>query len=189
MISEPTHYLGKTLDMLLTDSPHVVSNVKILNHKEHIKSDHFAINFDICIKNSFKRMKPQKRHIYNYKKANWGGLNELLLMETNWHEHIDYCDIHTGWENFKNILTNACDRYIPKIVVKDDRQLPWFDAEVHKLCLKKERLRKQYKNSKSPDHNKSFSAARKKLKCLVKSKMRANLNDNSSPNDLTKKFW
>ena len=82
-------------------------------------------------------------------------------METNWHEHIDYCDIHTGWENLKNILTNACDRYIPKIVVKDDRQLPWFDAEVHKLCLKKERLRKQYKNSKSPEHYESFSAARK----------------------------
>ena len=163
--------------------------MKILDHNEHIKSDHFAINFDICIKNSFKRMKPQKRHIYNYKKANWGGLNELLLIETNWHEHIDYCDIHTGWENFKNILTNAYDRYIPKIVVKDDRQLPWFDAEVHKLCLKKERLRKQYKNSKSPDHYKSFSAARKKLKCLVKSKMRANLNDISSPNNLTKKFW
>ena len=73
MISEPTHYLGKTLDILLTDSPHVVSNVKILDHNEHIKSDHFAINFDICIKNSFKRMKPQKRHIYNYKKANWRG--------------------------------------------------------------------------------------------------------------------
>ena len=73
MISEPTHYLGKTLDILLTDSPHVVSNVKILDHNEHIKSDHFAINFDICIKNSFKRMKSQKRHIYNYKKANWRG--------------------------------------------------------------------------------------------------------------------
>ena len=109
MISEPTHYLGKTLDILLTDSPQVVSNVKILDHNEHIKSDHFAINFDICIdiciKNSFKRLKPQKRHIYNYKKANWEGLNEFLLMETNWHEHIDYCDIHTGWENLKNILT------------------------------------------------------------------------------------
>ena len=189
LISEPTHYHGKTLDILLTDSPHVVSNVKILNHNEHIKSNHFAINFDICIKNSFKRTKPQKRQIYNYKKANWEGLNEFLLMETNWHEHIDYCDIHTGWENFKNILSKACDRYIPKIVVKDNRQLSWFDAEVHKLCIKKERLRNQYKISKNPEHYKSFSATRKKLKCLVKSKMRVNLNDKSNPNILTKKFW
>ena len=33
-----------------------------------------------------------------------------------------------------------------------DRKLPWFDAEIHKICLKKERLRSLYKDSKNPEH-------------------------------------
>ena len=32
---------------------------------------------------------------------------------------------------------NLCFYYI----INDNRNLPWFDVEVHKLCMKKERLR------------------------------------------------
>ena len=67
-----------------------------------------------------------------------------FLHNIDWHNHIDYNDIFTCWNNFKNILSCACDQYIPTITVKDDRNRPWFDAEVHKLCIKKERLRSQY---------------------------------------------
>ena len=112
-----------------------------------------------------------------------------FLHNIDWHNHIDYNDIFTCWNNFKNILSCACDQYIPTITVKDDRNLPWFDTEVHKLCIKKERLRSQYKATQKPEHHVKFSAARKDLKNLVKSKMRSNLCDPSNPNALTKKFW
>ena len=111
------------------------------------------------------------------------------LHNIDWHNQIDFCDIFTGWNNFKNILKFACDQYIPTINVKDNRNLPRFDAEVHKLCIKKERLRSQYKTSQKPGHYDKFSAARKELKNLVKKKMRSNFCDPSSPNALTKKYW
>ena len=55
--------------------------------------------------------------------------------------------------------------------------LPWFDAKVHKLCIKKERLRSQYKASLKPEHYDKFSAAHKELTNLVKRKMRSNFCD------------
>ena len=112
-----------------------------------------------------------------------------FLHNIDWHNHIDYNDIFTCWNNFKNILSCVCDQYIPTITVKDDRNLLWFDAEVHKFCIKKERLRSQYKATQKPGHYVKFSATRKDLKNLVKSKMRSNLCDPSNPNALTKKFW
>ena len=57
------------------------------------------------------------------------------------------------------------------------------------MCLKKERLRSLYKESKSPEHYKKFAATRKNLKSAIKSKMKANLIDSSNPQTITKKFW
>ena len=67
--------------------------------------------------------------------------------------------------------------------------MPWFDAEIHKLCLKKDRLRKKFKNTLDPHHYKEFFDCRRKIKLTIKAKMRANLNDSSNPTVLTKKFW
>ena len=91
-----------------------------------------------------------------------------FLHNIDWHNHIDYNDIFTCWNNLKNILSCAYDEYIPTITVKDDGNLPWFDAEVHKLCIKKERLRSQYKATQKLEHYVKFSAARKDLKKLSK---------------------
>ena len=140
LITQPTHYRGKILDIVLTDSPHIVSDICIGEHNEHVKSDHFSVNFKVNLKTSINRRKTIKGLRYNYKKANWGAMNRYLH-NIDWHNQIDFCDIFTGWNNFKNILKFAYDQYIPTINVKDNRNLPWFDAEVHKLCIKKERLR------------------------------------------------
>ena len=67
--------------------------------------------------------------------------------------------------------------------------MPWFDSDIHKLCLKKERLRLKHKRTNNPVHYKKYSDARKEIKSTIKSKMRATLSDSTNPNALTKKFW
>ena len=47
MISQPTHYLGNVLDMLLTDKPSIISNLNIGGHKEVVSSDHYPISFHV----------------------------------------------------------------------------------------------------------------------------------------------
>ena len=87
--------------------------------------------------NSITRLRPNKRVVYNYKKANWEGLNNYLNT-IDWSSCVDSHDICTGWDNFKSILKCSCNMFIPTIVIKDSSNLPWFDADVHKLCLQKE---------------------------------------------------
>ena len=84
---------------------------------------------------------------------------------------------------------SLCDKHIPKILVKDSFQPPWFDAEVFRLSKKKEHARKLHKVSKNYDHYRKYSTLRKELKLLIKSKMKSNFDDDLSPKIISKKFW
>ena len=123
LITEPTHNHGNILDLLLTDSPQIISNINICDSNEYIKSDHFAIKFDTSMPNSITCLRPKKRVVYNYKKANWEGLNNYLST-IDWSSCVDSHDIYTGWDNFKSILKSLCNMFIPIIVIKDSSNLP-----------------------------------------------------------------
>ena len=62
LIKKPTHYLGNTLDLLLTNSPNMISDIHICDHNQHVKSDHFVINFNLNLKECIKRKKNTKKY-------------------------------------------------------------------------------------------------------------------------------
>ena len=103
LIISPTHYLGNTLDVVLSDVPSTICNIVIRDHNEFVKSDHFAITLDMKFKQLISRNKGRKRVIKNYKKANWREINSTFN-NINWHECIDCMDINSAWKNFKEIL-------------------------------------------------------------------------------------
>ena len=124
--------------------PSTVGNITVKDHIENIKSDHFAITFDLEFNNLICRNKGAKRHIRNCKKANWCAINNALkLNNINWFGCIDCLDIDPAWDKFYNVLNDICDNNIPNITIQHKKDMPWFDAEIHKLCLKKDRLRKK----------------------------------------------
>ena len=137
--------------------------------------------------NLISRNRGIKRIIRNYKKANWIAINNALN-NIDWHSYIDCLDINSAWGKFKNTLNEIYDRNIPNIIIQHKKDMPWFDDEIHRLCVKKGRLRKKYKRTHDP-HYKEFSDCRKKFRMTIKTKMRADLNDSSNLNPLTKKFW
>ena len=100
-VSEPTHTKGKTLDILLTNSEQLVTNLSVKDHNSICKSDHFAIAFDV--KTKVKRKKSIKRKIYNFKKANWEALNNDIC-HTNWDAMLDSTEPELAWSKFKSKL-------------------------------------------------------------------------------------
>ena len=94
-----------------------------------------------------------------------------------------------SWKIFKQNLLCACDKHIPKIVIANEFQPPWFDSEVFNLCRKKERLHKEWKETNRDDKYFKFSSARKEFKNLVNSKMDANFEDPYNRNLINKNFW
>ena len=188
LIKQPTHYLGNVLDILLTDKPSIISNLNIGDHKEDVSSDHFPISFHVLTPLVTKKAKHKKRKIYNFKKADWKAINEKFA-KTDWNSMLDGKDTHSAWHTFKTNIFTVIDCHIPKITLKVAQNPPWFDSDLHKVCLKKERLRATYKEKNDPASYKKFCQARKELKNTVKAKMRANFENFDKPNSITKKFW
>ena len=184
LIHTSTHKRNKILDILLTDTPNLVDN--LYEHGSFVNSDHSPITF--TIKSAIRISRPTKRTIYNYKKVNWKALNNDLS-RADWEYILGNADVHNAWQIFKSKLTYLCDKYIPKIKIKDSCQPPWYDSDVFRLNKKKEHFRKLYKQSKSQSHYAKYSSLRKSLMFLIKSKMRSNFEDDLSCNTITKKFW
>ena len=150
--------------MLLTNSPEIISNIDIKGENEICKSDHFGIEFLVDV--NISRKKPQKRKIYNFKKANWDNLNESLR-QINCNCLLKYCDADTAWARFKTKLLEKCNDHIPTITIKSSFQPPWFDSDTFELCRKKERLRAKYKVSNKPEDYQKYSYCRTNLKKLI----------------------
>ena len=177
LINGPTHKFGKTLDLVLTDKPGLISNPSVSDSKLPCFSDHFCVSFNINC--SFKRIKVPKREVYNYKRANWEALNDDLNC-VYWNSKLNG-DVHEDWQSFKNILYELMDLHIPKVKIGGICQPSWFDAETHQLCREKERLHQKYKSTDDPDLRLSrylkFSTARKKFKDIVSKKIDKSFQD------------
>jgi hypothetical protein len=204
-IKEPTHRHGNILNVLLSNSPQTLQNIKVGDDGSVCASDHFPITFNI--KAGVRRNKAISRDIFNFKKANWENLNEELGSHP-WHSLLDSSDIETCWSNFKNTLDKSCRKHIPIIKAKDGFKPPWFDSEVFSKYREKERIRKSITILKSERKSQDvtdfsvpatpcpklmelqlkFQSARKQMRQLVRSKMYSNFSDKQSENAITKKI-
>ena len=75
LINQPTHEKGKILDLLFSNVVGAVANIAVLGKNEICSSDHYGITFNV--KMNFRK-KVLKRKIFNFKKADWEGLNNDL---------------------------------------------------------------------------------------------------------------
>ena len=175
--------------MVLTDKSNQVFHTVVTDSKKPCKSDHFSVSFKIRAK--VKRIKTAKREVLNFKRADWSLLNSSLN-EVDWDEELSG-DIDAAWSTFKRILSSKIDNCIPKIKIGGKIMPPWFDAETHQLCRKKERLHTSYKTTEDPTLKTKryleFSKCRKDFKNLVSRKLGDSFEDDEDPNLITKKFW
>ena len=184
-IHSSTHDKGSILDILLSKSEDHVCNLKVLNDKAYCYSDHYPITFDIktrCIRRNLP-----KRKMYNFNRADWPSIKSELD-NVNWVNALDSNEPDISWMNFKTILNNIINKFVPLVKIRTEFKSPWFDSECYLKCKEKEKLHKKFKNSKNLNNEMKFKVCRKEFKNLVKAKMRANLCD-TNRNRLTKKFW
>ena len=184
-INVPTHNKGNILDVLLTKSKQYIKDLKVTDSERYCISDHFAITFNIS--QTVTRKPRVKRTCYNYKNARWENLNSDLS-GINWDDEFDYHDPENVWKKFRSILFEKIDAHVPKFTIRSEHQPPWFDSECYSKCKEKDKFHKNFKTKKTLASELKFKTARRDFKALIKSKMRANL-DNENRNILIKKFW
>jgi hypothetical protein len=134
MVDFPTRG-NNILDLICTTIPDKVTN--IIGFDDILSTDHKLISFDLNLRIS---RKPKiKRVVYNFKKADWDGLNETLC-----HIPWDMCfvpnDIDSSCSNWCDLFTSAIDAHIPKCLIKNVHNHPWIDTELLSLLTLKLRM-------------------------------------------------
>ena len=186
IVEEPSHENGKILDLLYVPTRSFLKNLKVLPKNQICSSDHFGITFDLTTR---VKANVTKRKIFDFRRANWEGLNRDLNSVV-WDSFLSSCDPNHGWVFFRNVLYLFMDKHIPTITIKNQARPPWFDAETLHMCKKKERLHRKFKCSGSAEDYSRFSQCRREFKAMIKQKMECNLNDDDNdPALISKRFW
>ena len=185
-ITEPTHIKGRTLDLLLTNNQSLISNLQVLKKDYICRSDHFPITF--VIKTNFKIKPMPKRKIYNFKKANWLGLNQDLE-KIPWDRVLGNREPEYAWQNFKSILFYFVDKHVPTTTIKSTFSSPWFDSKCYEAYREKKRAHRLLSGNGTIDNKIKFSTLRRSFKNICNQKMRENLYNDDDPDLITKKFW
>ena len=186
LINDPTHKDGNTLDLLCCNQPNIVSGIEILPRNSVCNSDHFAIKFKIKL--NFKRLKSQKRRIYNMKKADFRSINDELF-RVPWNNIIGNCNAELALDKFEHIFFSICDKFIPKVVTKPSFQPPWFDSELDGICKRKNKLLDKFKRTNDPSVYEEIKKLRKNFKNACSQKKRDNVINDDDPALIKKKFW
>ena len=93
LINEPTHRGGNILDQLLTNQPGLIRDI-ILEPNMLCQSDHSSLIFNIH--KNVPRKRHVKRKLFNYKKADWVGLNKEIR-SFNWNGLLRTKNVLCAW--------------------------------------------------------------------------------------------
>ncbi len=171
-IYTPTHNKGRILDLILTHSSPLLHNLKVHDKTSICKSDHFPICFDIKAKISYKKC--PKRKIFNFKKADWEGLNKDIS-SISWANLMQSAEPELAWRVLRDILLNLISKHIPTITIKLGYKSPWFDSETHHSYLKKKRSHEKWKGSNDDLDYIKLSKNRSDFKQLSNKELNDNL--------------
>ena len=135
VVKKPTRG-DNLLDLVLTDASGLLK-VQVLPEI----ADHRVVCVDLEV--AVARTQPVPRLVWDFQRANWGGLKRMLK-HTDWHCFLDQRGvIYSPDESVQNLcdfLVQTCEKHIPKKqVTAKARDHPWLDekcyAAIEAKCL------------------------------------------------------
>ena len=165
IIDFPTHVRGNILDLLLTDMPEKILDVKDVGNLG--SSDHCILLFDMlfdCDYSATSQMLP------DWQKADNEGL-ENYLNSINW-QCINNVDTESGWNFFKTKIQNGIEKYVPFKPRRKKGKPCWITKDVTKLSRKKQKLWKRFSKNRTSENFSLYKSAEKDFKKAVRNAKR-----------------
>lgn len=151
-VDEPTRITEDSatiLDQFISNVPNLVKDVTV--HPPLSTNDHCTISITINLKVS--NLSNYTRHLWNYKNADFIGLNEAIL-NYDWEPCFQGDDINETLGKWTTSFLNLARQYIPnKVITIRSRDSPWFSGELRKLLRKKNKLHRTAKQYNSPENS------------------------------------
>ena len=113
-VDHSTHIYGNILDLLITSSADLVSDISFHQEFDQVKSDHYIINFKLHFTSSTSTTSKDPIYIFDYHKGDYEGLNNFLY-NTDFSACYQSNDVEFIWSFLKSTLRNAMEKFIPLI--------------------------------------------------------------------------
>jgi len=172
-ISDPTHLLGNTIDLLLTRSSDCgLHNIRVT---DQLISDHFVVHFSLAIT---RQPRPTKTvNTRSYKKINVEALksdirNSKLSTTT-------LSDPDELAQDYNEVLSNLLDQHAPlktrTVVIRP--LAPWYDDTIEALRKEGRKAERRWRKTELTVHREIFKNVKNQLTNTIKSKKKSYLQD------------
>jgi hypothetical protein len=141
MVEFPTHTRGNTLDLILTNMPERLDNVR--DEGRLGKSDHVILSCEVTAKKDSR----EKIKVKNWSRADWNGIRDGIR-KTVWPTMADGCTAEEAWQLLRGKLDELVSQHVPEREFKE-RRADWMTTEILQLIRKKRRLWKKAKVGQS----------------------------------------
>ena len=105
LVTEPTHYKGNILDLILTNCPRIVHDVTVGLSNSSISTNHYIISCSLQAP-VLPPGRPKPRNVYNFRKADFGQLVDFFL-EYNFEPCLSSTDLGFVWSYIKSGINQA----------------------------------------------------------------------------------
>lgn len=128
MVNVPTHVRGNALDLVLTNSISLISDLQVDPHETYRPfSDHFLISFSVSIAVN-RPCKKKSSYAFDLH-----GLYSYLI-DVDFKNCLMSVDLEFAWHSFSNILQLAMALFIPKVRLRTHQRLHWITPDLqHQL--------------------------------------------------------
>ncbi|PFX29786.1 hypothetical protein AWC38_SpisGene5395 [Stylophora pistillata] len=178
---------GKTLDLVLSSAPSLVTNVRIHSGL----SDHDIVIFTINAKPSRVNKPPHKVHLYNRMSLEGFKGAATSINQEFFNSNPDARSVNGNWVMFKTSLASAVDTFIPWKMTKAKSSLPWVTKAIKRQMRKRDKLHSLATHSNNPPIKASYRKQRNKVVDMLRSSHSNYVNNEigGSLDSNPKRFW
>lgn len=145
MIQCPTHIKGNILDLVLTNSDDLISDIAVHPPSNTcLNSDHFFIEVTFSTMRNQTPPKPTA-YIWDYSKADYNAMCDYLL-SLNLNNLLSSRDLEYIWSQLKQAVFQSMELFIPKVHLRAHQRPKWFTSELVNKLNKIHSLRKKCKS-------------------------------------------
>jgi hypothetical protein len=137
LVEFPTHTRGNVLDLVITNVPERVENVREGGRVG--RSDHVVVQCELAmVRNSSNRIK-----VKNWNKAEWTSIRDGIK-NTAWPTTTDGTTAEEAWQQLRDRLEELTAAHVPEREFRE-RSSDWMTRDILQLIRKKRRLWKKAK--------------------------------------------
>ena len=149
MVTFPTHVKGNVLDLVITNCPGSILSISDAGRLG--KSDHCCLLIETTVRFGKNISKTTRQ---DWRKADTVALKNYLK-ETDWETLLGQLNTEEAWAKFKEVVTEAVNKYVPLSTCRAAGTPPWLNREIVKLVRRKKKawkILKQYSTVEARDN-------------------------------------